>query len=292
MIYTLQDQIDEAALFASSAKPRIPLGFPFFDTRTGGGVTYGEMTLFLARTGVGKTFWALNVIANNPDVPCIFYSLEMAARAIVVRLAAVSTDTPDSVVKRSLTEHGEHWALDQLPEKFPHLTICDEAGLNLRQMGATLDEVEEATGDRPRLVVIDYLELIKGVPGLEKAGQVSDMARDLKTWARMHDVHLVVIHQVPRGEKNNGHQPLSLFSGRYGGEDAADYVLGAYRPFLNPDLVTQEERDSVRHQFVMQFLKTRGGHETHEAGVMHHINPESGKISPITPSPWQDTWEL
>lgn len=283
MIHTLSEQVEEARLWASSDKPRIPLGFPFFDVRTGGGGTYGELMMFIARTGVGKTFWLANVIANNPDVPTVFFSLEMAARAIVVRLAAVVNDVPDAAIKAALARDGSSPSLDRLPTQLPNLTVVDEASLSLRKMGETLEEIEDSTGRRPRLVCIDYLELIKGAPGLEKAGQVSDLARDLKTWCRQHDVLLIVLHQVPRGEKNNGHVPLSLFSGRYGGEDAADYVLAAYRPHLNPELPTQEDRDGLTHQFWMQFLKTRGGHETHEAGVMHVINPETGRIRPHLP---------
>lgn len=283
MIHTLTEQVEEARLWASSEKPRIPLGFPFFDVRTGGGGTYGELMLFIARTGVGKTFWLANVIANNPDIPTVFFSLEMAARAIVVRLAAVVNDVPDAAIKAALARDGVSPSLDRLPGQLPNLTIVDEASLSLRKMGETLEEVEYETGNRPRLVCIDYLELIKGAPGLEKAGQVSDLARDLKTWCRQHDVLLIVLHQVPRGEKNNGHVPLSLFSGRYGGEDAADYVMAAYRPHLNPELDPDDDLDRLKNQFWMQFLKTRGGHETHEAGVMHRINPETGRISPLNP---------
>jgi replicative DNA helicase len=281
-VQNLADQVGEATAWATGTNPRIELGFPFFDRRTEGGVTFGELTMFLARTSVGKTWWLLNVINHNPTVPTVFFSLEMAARAIVVRLAGVANDVPTSTIYRQLRTEGHSAALAALPDQFPHLAIVDEPGLNLRQMTEVLHEFEDVTGQRPRLVGIDFLELLRGVPGMDKVGQVTDTTRALKEWTRTHDVSTVVLHQVPRGDKNNGHQPLSLFSGRYGGEELADYVLAGYRPHLAPEL-SQEQREATRPDFYVQFLKTRSGHETHEEGVLHRINPESGRIRPLRP---------
>ena len=296
MIPSLTEQVEEATRYASGEYPRIPLGFPFFDHRTGGGGTYGEFLMFIARTGVGKTFWLANVLANNPDVPAVFFSLEMAARAMVVRLAAVVNDVPDTAIKRALAEQGGSPTLDKLPSQLPNLVISDEPSTGLRGMGRFLEEYKEQTGNRIRIVAIDYLELIKGAPGMDKAGQVADIARDLKTFSRMHDVFLIVLHQVPRGEKvdgvrDNGHLPLSMFSGRYGGEDAADYLMGAYRPHLDPKLLNDPEADieGMKGQFMMQFMKTRGGHEIHPHGCPHRINPDSGKIRALSPSVYEQS---
>jgi replicative DNA helicase len=281
-VQPLADHVSEATAWATGTNPRIGLGFPFFDRRTEGGITYGELAMFLARTSVGKTWWLLNVLANNPEVPAVFFSLEMAARAIVVRLAGVANDVPTSAIYNQVRSTGTSSSLTGLPERFPKLAIVDEPGLNLRQMTEVLHEFEDVVGVRPRLVGIDFLELLRGVPGIDKVGQVTDTTRALKEWTRTHDVSTIVLHQVPRGDKNNGHQPLSLFSGRYGGEELADYVLAGYRPHLNPEL-NQEQREAARSEFYLQFLKTRSGHETHEDGVLHVINPESGRIRPLKP---------
>ena len=280
----LTDHVAEAEAWASQAHPRIATGFPFFDARTDGGMTYGELLVFLARTSVGKTWWLLNVFAANKNTPTVFFSLEMHGRFVAVRLAAVATDTNTGDIQRNLRSGEGSPALAGLPDLFPKFTICDEPGLNLRQMSDVLHQAEDAWGERVRLVGIDYLELVGGVPGMERAAQVSDLARNLKNWARAHDVALVVLHQVPRGrDGNNGHLPLTLGSGRYGGEEAADYVLAGYRPHLDPEL-EQSQRELARREFYLQFLKTRGGSETHEDGVLHTMNPGSGRIRPLLPS--------
>lgn len=282
MIQTLQEQVDEATLWAHGDHPRIPLGFPFIDSRIGGGVAYSEMSLFLARSGVGKTFWLTNVLANNPQVPAILFSLEMAARAMVVRVASVASNTPTAEIHSTLELGRRSPILDGMTTLLPKLAIVDEPGLSLRQMTDRIYEFEDMFQERPRLIGIDYLELVGGTPGMERAAQVSDVARSIKDWARAHDVHVIVLHQVARGDKNNGHVPLSLFSGKYGGEEAADYVFAAYRPALEPG-ITQKEKLSKLPDFRLQFLKTRGGFETHEAGVRHVINPRSGAIRPALP---------
>lgn len=284
---TLEDYVGEAAEYA--ALGRIPTGFPFFDKRIGGGVTQGEVTLMLARTSVGKTWWLANVIANNPGIPAIFFSIEMAGRAMAIRLAAITTDTPDAEIKHQLEEQGYSSALDKLPDLLPKLTLVDDSGITLRKMSTIINEVEDRTGERPRFVGIDYLELVSGAPGMEAASQVSDLSKDIKRWARRMDVHVFVLHQVPRGRmgqkdgkplQNDGHMPLTLQSGKYGGEEAADYVLGAYRPHLDPEL-TFDQMEFHKGEFFMQFLKTRGGDQTHPQGVEHRINTRSGRIRPL-----------
>lgn len=278
----LKEVVDEQKGWATGANPRIPIGYQIMDARTEGGAASGEVILFTARSQVGKTTFALNVVNNNPEIRTVFFSLEMHGRYIASRLAAVHSNVPTKDIERSLRDHGDHIALERMIENFDHLAVIDKPAMSLKEMGVALNEVSEVWGEKPQLVIVDFLELIGGVPTLSAVEQVDRVTRKVKDFARDNDVVLMILHQVGQGAGAEGHKPLSIISGKYGGETSADYVLGAYRPCLRPGIALDEYQREV-NQFFLQFLKTRGGGEIHPAGLLHRLNPETLRIS---------TWDI
>lgn len=288
----------EAIEWASSAHPRIGTGYSFFDARTGGGAAEGEVILFQARSSVGKTAFAVNVLENNRDVPAVFMSLEMHARYILQRLAAVHLGVPTKKIEEA-TRSGNYAYLEQTVAEFPLLGIADQPAMSLKDMRVAVEEASEYIGERPRLVVIDFMELIGGVASLEAVSQIDKTARKVKDFARETDTAVLILHQVGRGSGAEGHLPLTMTSGRFGGEVSADYLLSAYRPCLEPGL-RHEEYMRLRDQYMLQFLKTRGGSEIHPSGVRHYYEPETMRLTElvanvppgpgalVTPRSWED----
>lgn len=275
MLFSLQDVKADLYQWATSDIVRVPLGFEFFDSRTQGGMAPGEVMIFLARTGVGKTWFLLNVAANNPTTPAVYFSLEMQKRYTMLRLAGMLTNTPTNVVEQQ-AKTGHSPCVEEVPARLPHLAVVDEPALGLGDMGELLDEYADEMGRRPRLVLIDYLELIQTY-GESQMDSVQGMGRALKNFARENDVALIVLHQVKRGDQNNGHKPLDLTDGKFGGEESADYVLGMYKPANNPAL-GQQLREQMEDDLRLQFLKTRTGGGIHPDGVKHTWVPATGRI--------------
>lgn len=265
--------------WALDPRPRIGIGYPIMDSRTSGGAARGEVILFQARSQVGKTAFAVNVFANNKGNRTIFFSLEMHARYIAARLAAIHTGTPTSFIEDELRSTGQSKALAVTVDDYGRsLVIVDKPAMSLKEMNLAVDEIEHEWGDTARLICIDYLELIGGIPALSQLEKIDQVARKIKDFARERDAVVLLLHQVGRSAGGAGHLPLDMASGRYGGETQADYVLAAYRPCLRPD-ITQRDYLSERHDFRLQFLKTRGGSEIHPEGVAHYLDPETLKIS-------------
>ena len=102
-------------------------------------------------------------------------------------------------------------------------------------MGEALEEYAATFGQPARLAVVDYMELVRA-PGMSQMESVDKLGWSLKDFARKEDIALVLLHQVKRGDNNQGHQPLTMTDARFGGEMSADYVAGAFRPCLNPSL--------------------------------------------------------
>lgn len=275
----LEETVAEQIKWATTAHPRISIGYDFFDRRTGGGAAEGEVIQFLARTQVGKTAVACNIVRFNREVPTVFFSLEMHGRYIAQRLAAIHGNVGTRQIEEDLATTGQSSHLNQLIVDFPQLSIVDKPGLSVKAMSVALAEATEAWGVRPRLVVIDFMELIGGVPGMDSISKVEKLAPLIKDFSRSEDVCTFILHQVGRGAGGNGDQPLSLLSGRYGGEQSADYVLAGYRPCLAPG-IDQQTYEALEDQIYFQFLKTRSGGGTHPGGMRHRIDPVTMRITP------------
>lgn len=285
---------EEHAAWATSDDPRIPLGFWSIDQRLGGGVAQGEVLMFLAQSGVGKTAWACNVALHNRTRPVVFFSLEMDARMLLQRMAAIYCQRPTGWIEAAVRAQGHSPDMAKVVQDFPHLAIIDDPHMSLVDMGVSLDEVAEAWGLRPRLVIIDYLELIraKGIGPGEKIDRVS---RELKDWSRRHGVATVVLHQLNMGggrisfssdndtygrrqEMDMGHMPVTTKSARYGGPTAADYVIGAYRPALDPKMMPMEKQNRAP-EFFLQVLKIRAGGGLDLLGTRYHYDANTLRLS-------------
>lgn len=281
---------DEYTSWALDPTPRVPLGYRFFDEPTGGGIARGEVCTFLAASGVGKTNFALNVAHNNPDVGTVFFSLEMAARFLLARLACIHSGISTRQLEaQSLINGGKHEALDKVVEYLPKLAIVDKPAMSLKDMMASVNRAVDALeGERPKLVIIDYLELISGVAALDAGQSVDKVARKLKDFARETDTAVVCLHQVNKGEGAfDGYQPLTMGSARFGGSTQADFIVGAYRPMKNPAL-DQHQRKSVESDFFMQLIKNRAGQEQ-PVGKRHRFDVECLKLSEWDATPWKKT---
>lgn len=270
----LYEVVHDHIAWAQSDNPRVRLGYPMFDSRTNG-VAVGEMLMFLARSGTGKTAWACNVAVANRFTPQVFFSLEMDAGKVAQRMAAIYTDVPTASIEQDITVHGDSGALEAFTRDFQKLAIIDRPGLSLKQMGDALGEITEAWGGlRPRLVIVDYLELIKAGIAADAGEGVDKVSRKAKDLAREWQVALVLLHQLKKGDGRNDWGPITRSDARYGGDTAADYTLGAYRPGMDPN------SGEPMSAFYLQFLKTRASGGLHPHGAYHHWNEDTLKITP------------
>jgi replicative DNA helicase len=264
--------------WASGDHSRIPTGFTFIDQLTQGGIAEGEVALLMAYSGVGKTAIGCNIAVNNRGIPTVFFSLEMQARFILKRLAAIHSTTSDRLIEQQLRAGEPCTPVQSLIEDFPHLGIVDKPAMSLKDMSSALYEAAEHWGRMPRLCILDYLELVGGIASLDAVNAVDKVSRKLKDFAREHDVAMVVLHQL--NKSGDPHKPVNIKDARYGGNVAADYVIAAYRPCLDPDL-SQHVYESRKRDLRLQFLKTRGGPDIHASGMQHDFDPETMTIRTV-----------
>lgn len=259
--------------YAKRPNRRVKLGFPGLDDEFRG-ISPGELLMFTARAGAGKTNFVVNVMVNRLDTPQVFFSLEMPARLIFARLLAVHFDIPYRMIESGIQSgHPQVMAaIDAADEEFRNLLVCDSAELTEQGFRQYLRQAETMLGEKPRLISLDYLELF-GLTNDNPTQGVNDSARALKRLAKHEDVAIVCLHQAKR---MGSWEALDLTSARYGGEAQADYLFGAYRPGLDPEL-SVEEREMMQQDFLIQVLKNREG--TGATLEWHYtLNPDTVRL--------------
>jgi hypothetical protein len=261
----MSDIADEYILRLAQVHHRLQLGYPGLDGVVRG-LAPGEVLTILARPGVGKTAFALNLMARmsgEGKIPTPFFSLEQQAVEVFERVASMFIGWSGREIEER-TRAEDPRALDQLRDvvdRWQHCVIVEKP-CTLEQLDTLLETARAGSlwAEPLRLVVVDYLGII-GVsrPGASLYEQTSRIARTLKNLAKRHHVALVVACQVDR-EGGTGGEPISLKMARDSGaiEEAADYLLGLWRPALN-DKLPREERLAKKGEMVVRVLKNRSG---------------------------------
>jgi KaiC/GvpD/RAD55 family RecA-like ATPase len=281
----MSDIADEYLLRLAQPYHRIQLGYAGLDVVLRG-IAPGEVMTALARPGVGKTALLMNLMQRmsaDAALPTLFFSLEQQAVEVFERMASMFIGWAGREIEdRSRAE--DPLALAQLRdvvERWQHCVIVEKP-CTLEQLDALIEQARAAPlwPDPLRLVVVDYLGVVGlGRPGPSLYEQTSRVARTLKNLAKRHRVALLVACQVDR-EGGSGGEPISLKMARDSGaiEEAADYLLGLWRPALN-DKLPREERLAAKGQLVVRVLKNRSGPAPKT--VTLHFDPTTLRIEAL-----------
>jgi len=239
----------------------------------------------LGRSAVGKTAFALNLIDQMTaagQLPTLMFSLEQQGVEIFERMASLTLGwNGRDLEERARSEDPQVTArLLEVCERWAHVVLVEKP-CTLDQVDQLIEEARASDlwPEPLRLVVVDYMGLI----GHRKPGtlyeQASLSARALKNFAKRHRVALVVLCQVGR-EGETGGEPITLKMGRDSGaiEEAADYLLGIWRPELK-DGIDKLERASVRGEFKVRVLKNRSG--AAPKTITLHFEPTTLRITPL-----------
>lgn len=199
-------------------RPGIKTGFWLLDWATNG-LGDGWLVTVGARPGVGKTLFGLAIadnVARNGD-PVMFISLEMTEKEIMQRIVARSGLVAGDAVADA--------ALNTLP-----IAIVPPAQMSVVHVRAAI----RRSKIKPRLVVVDYLQLVSADnPRERRYEQVDAISRDLKRAAREFSIPIIALAQVGRATEVGGKQrmPTQADLRESGGIEAnADLVVMLHRP--------------------------------------------------------------
>jgi replicative DNA helicase len=222
-------------------------GFEALDRRTTG-FNEGDLIIIAARPAMGKTALVLNMALKNVEANkgVIFFSLEMPAEQLMLRMLAAKTSIPLQNLRKGDMDDNQ-WsnlsgAFDDLNTK--KLFVDDGGSININQLRARVRKLAQNEANNIKLVIIDYLQLMQGTGNKDRHQEVSDISRGLKMLAREMKIPIIALSQLNRGLENRPDKRPMLSDLRESGaiEQDADIIMFVYRDDV------YKERDEARKE--------------------------------------------
>lgn len=166
------------------------------------GIREGELWIVGARPGNGKTTLARQILRRNAseDVPCLFFSLEMAKEWIRAADVAAESGVPFSLIRSGkLNSDDRARVLDaaKAMSRWPY-NIVDKGGMDIRELIALANLNIRQRGIK--LIVVDYLQIIwnREMDRASRAQQIGVIADKLRILAKTTGVPVVLLSQLSR----------------------------------------------------------------------------------------------
>lgn len=212
----------------------VPTGFTQLDKLTSG-FQNSDLVIIAGRPSMGKTAFALNIARNaavDHEVPVVIFSLEMSRQQLALRLLC-SEARVDSYKLRSGFIGERDWSkltaaagtLSEAP-----IFIDDSPTMTVLQMRAKSRRLRKERN--LGLVVIDYLQLMKGREGMERREQeISEISRSLKALAKELNLPVIALSQLNRRPEGRDDKKPVLADLRESGaiEQDADVICFIFR---------------------------------------------------------------
>lgn len=230
---TLGSYVQEAmaeinAIASGDRTPGWATGLPFLDKALGGGLKPGRVVVVAARTSVGKTSLATQILLHlaGHNHPGLMLSQEMTGSELAARaLAHRGGIALDRLALAALEP--EEWSA--LPTAVDDLTelpgwIDDQPALRLVDIAAKARAVQRRHG--LCLLVVDYLQLTAAEPvkGQSRHHQIEAISRGIKALAKELGVCVLLLSQLNRAAED-GEPELWHLKESGAVEEDADAVL-------------------------------------------------------------------
>ena len=231
----------------------VPTGLKSVDKMLSG-LQKENLIILAARPSVGKSSFAINIAqyaATHHKVGVAIFSLEMGRESVVDRMISAQGDIDNWRIATGNLEAEDFEkygiAAGELAEA--SIYIDDTPGIGVMEMRtkARRLKLEKDLG----LIVVDYLQLVRGRNLESRVQEVSEISQALKNLARELKVPVLALSQLSRAiEQRGGDKKPQLSDLRDSGsiEQDADVVMFLYRP-----------NDDDRENFKLLLAKHRNG---------------------------------
>ena len=235
LMYDAMEHIEQLHL-AGETVTGVPSGFKDLDEMTAG-FQPSDLVIVAARPSMGKTAFVLNIAQNaalDHKRPIAFFSLEMSKQSLLQRMLTAEARVDAQRLRKGKLRDDEFVQLGRaagLLSQAP-IWIDDTPAISILEMRSKARRLkaEHDIG----LVILDYLQLMQGPPGIENRQQeISLISRSLKALARELRVPVIALSQLSRApEQRSGDSKRPQLSDlRESGaiEQDADVVMFLYR---------------------------------------------------------------
>lgn len=202
--------------------------------RMTGGLQKSDLIILGARPSMGKTAFALNILANlaRKNVPVAIFSLEMSSEQLTNRLFSLYGLIDSNSIRLGKLDGNEleRLTLTSTILSGKPLYIDDTASLNMSKLRTKARKLKREKDIK--LLVIDYLQLMQGSSRkIDRQQEISEISRSLKLLARELDITIIALSQLSRAVESRQDKRPMLSDIRESGaiEQDADIVMFLYR---------------------------------------------------------------
>lgn len=247
----------------------IPTGFIDFDIKTAG-LQPSDLIIVAGRPSMGKSALALGIAEYAgvaEKIPLAVFSLEMSKEQLVQRMLCSHAKVDAHKVRTGYLAPSDWPRLTAAAGKLSEapIFIDDTPAISVMELRAKARRLK--SHQDIKLIVLDYLQLMRGTTGIENRQQeISEISRSLKALARELSVPIVAISQLSRAvESRTDHRP-QLSDLRESGaieQDADVVVLILREEYYNPtpdnqgiaEVIIAKQRNGPVGSLKLSFIK-------------------------------------
>lgn len=246
------------------------------------GFQEGDLIILAARPGIGKTALAINFLVNaskkinenknndlnNNDLEevVLMFSMEMGKLQVCHRIICQESGVELGTSRKHNLSSLEKNMVSNTITNLATLPIFidDSSDLSIMDIQSKIKQI--SSNKKIRLVIIDYLQLLKGpkiVANTNRQQEVAIISRTLKSLARQYETPIIAIAQLSRKieeRKAEGRRPM-LSDLRESGaiEQDADLVcfINYKEDFNNKETFEKADLNNVMVEFII--AKNRNG---------------------------------
>lgn len=202
-----------------------------------GGWQPGNMITIASRPSMGKSALTKAMIkgVTQTGEPVLMFSLEMPRIELMARFASETADvTAKDILAGKCTDKMD--LISETPTEFygengrELLIIDDTASLTIKELKTRAKRIISIR--KPKLIIIDYLQLIKGTNDRQNREQeISEVSRGIKILAKETGLPIIVLSQLSRAVETRNPPRPKLADLRESGsiEQDSDIVIFLYR---------------------------------------------------------------
>lgn len=226
--FGLEYLIDIDKRYDEESRTPIETGWDVLDSLMKGGLSYGELGVLIAPSGIGKSWFLMNIAAHSLRLKktVVYYTMELNESYCGIRFDSILSGMP--IDKLSLHRERIKETLSSM-EGTLFIKWFAQKSISYLGIQAHLEKMK-LNGINPDLVIIDYADLLKYTGKSEKDDiQYKEIYESLRGMAGELKLPIWTVSQANRSALEESEIGAEKISGAYSKVFTADFVASLSR---------------------------------------------------------------